>query len=251
MLQRHFGYCAPRGAGRAIAGLRSARPDGHPRAVTNTLDPVPQRRTRHGAGSLAAALILCAAACGETSPAPSATPSAPGETVVTDPPAEAAPAGAPRLRTVYVPAYSVLPRGANADRGALLSVLLSVRNVDSTATVTLTHVDYFDTSGHRVRRYLGAPRTLRPLETAEFSVATNDETGGSGANFLVYWEGPSDAHSLLTETVMVGHLGSGHVAFTSRGVELDRRPDPASFVDDEPPASAPTDGPATPPRAEP
>ena len=144
--------------------------------------------------------------------------------------------GPSTAEATQVPAYSVLPRGTNLDRSALLSVLLSVRNVDSTATVTLTHVDYFDTSGHRVRRYLDAPRALRPLETAEFSVATNDETGGSGANFLVYWEGPSDAHSLLTETVMVGHLGSGHVAFTSRGVELDRRPDPASFTDEPAPA---------------
>ena len=82
-----------------------------------------------------------------------------------------------------------------------------------------------------------AAGTKRVKITASMvSVATNDETGGSGANFLVYWEGPSDAHSLLTETVMVGHLGSGHVAFTSRGVELDRRPDPASFTDEPAPA---------------
>ncbi|MCA9533501.1 MAG: DUF3124 domain-containing protein [Myxococcales bacterium] len=185
---------------------------------------------------LPVALALFTTACGDPPSATRAAPAPQPDTPVTDPPAEAAPAGAPRLRTVYVPAYSVLPRGANVERGALLSVLLSVRNMDSTATVTLTHVDYFDTSGHRVRRYLDAPRALRPLETAEFSVATNDETGGSGANFLVYWEGPSDAHSLLTETVMVGHLGSGHVAFTSRGVELDRRPDPASFTDEPAPA---------------
>ncbi len=60
---------------------------------------------------------------------------------------------------------------------------------------------------------------------------TSDEVGGSGANFLVYWEGPSDAHSLLTETVMVGSPGAGYLAFTSRGVELDRRPEPDRFDD--------------------
>ncbi|MEZ4327086.1 MAG: DUF3124 domain-containing protein [Polyangiales bacterium] len=189
--------------------------------------------------SLALLLPLTSACDGSgatTGPA-DPTGAAPTDEPVADPPPEAEPAGGPRLRTVYVPAYSVLPRGTNLDRSALLSVLLSVRNVDSTATVTLTHVDYFDTSGHRVRRYLDAPRRLRPLETAEFTVETNDATGGSGANFLVYWEGPSDAHPLLTETVMVGHLGSGHVAFTSRGVELDRRPNPSSFEAEESPAS--------------
>ena len=90
--------------------------------------------------------------------------------------------------------------------------------MDSSAVITLTHVDYFDTSGHRVRRYLEAPRQLRPLETVEFTVAANDDAGGSGANFLVYWEGPSDAHSLLTETVMTGHLVGGYIVITSYSI---------------------------------
>ena len=155
-----------------------------------------------------------------------------------EPPAEATPTGETRLRTVYVPAYSHLPRGPNPERRSLLSILLSVRNVDTSATITLNHVDYYDTYGHRVRRYLDEPRRLRPLETAEFTVDTFDETGGSGANFLVYWEGPSDAHSLLTEAVMVGHLGAGYASFTSRGVELDRRPDPATLDGSAEPAPA-------------
>lgn len=150
---------------------------------------------------------------------------------ISEPPAEGAPAGAPRLRTVYVPAYSHLPRNTKPHK-SLLSILLSVRNVDSTAVITLTHVDYFNTSGHRVRRYLEGPRKLRPLETAEFIVETLDDVGGSGANFLVFWEGPSDAHPLLTESVMWGHLGQGYVSFTSRGVEIDRRPDPKAFMID-------------------
>lgn len=149
---------------------------------------------------------------------------------VSEPPSEGNPTGESRLRAVYVPAYSHLP--ARDDRRSLLSILLSVRNVDPSAVIRVTHVDYFDTSGHRVRRYLSGPRQLRPLETAEFTVDTVDEAGGSGANFLVYWEGPSDAHPLLTEAVMWGHMGAGYMSFTSRGVELDRRPDPAAFLID-------------------
>ncbi|HBQ17147.1 MAG: DUF3124 domain-containing protein [Sandaracinaceae bacterium] len=142
----------------------------------------------------------------------------PGE----EPPAPAPAVGPNRARTVYVPAYSSI--GPPQGRPTLLEITLSVRNVDPGATVTLTHVDYYDTSGHRVRRYLRAPRPLQPLETVEFFVAAMDEAGGSGANFLVYWEGPDDAQALMTETVMVGHAGGGHYSFTSRGVELDRAP---------------------------
>lgn len=164
---------------------------------------------------------------------------------ISEPPSQSAPTGRPRLRTVYVAAYSHLP--GSDRRKHLLSILLSIRNVDSSAIVTLTHVDYFDTSGHRVRRYLASPRKLRPLETAEFTVETVDDVGGSGANFLIYWEGPSDAHPLLTESVMWGHLGAGYVSFASRGIELDRRPDGAAFETDGPPASsARSDGEAKP-----
>ncbi len=137
-----------------------------------------------------------------------------------DPPEVEGPQGASSRRTVYVPAYSHLDREGGDE--ILFAITLSVRNVDPSATVELTHVEYHDTAGRRVRRYLSEPRELAPLETAEFSVDTFDEVGGSGANFLVYWQGPSDAHALLTETVMIGHVGTGYVAFTSRGVELDR-----------------------------
>lgn len=159
---------------------------------------------------------------------------APNNHAQAEPPVEAPASGDVRLRTVYVPAYSHLPKGKDAEGRSLLSILLSVRNIDPSAAITLTHVDYFDTYGHRVRRYLPKARTLRPLETVEFVVDTFDASGGSGANFLVYWEGPSDAQPLLTEAVMVGHVGAGQaVSFTSRGVELTRRPEKISAESDE------------------
>lgn len=146
-----------------------------------------------------------------------------------DPLAETIPTGETKIRTAYVPAYSYLPRHPNAEGKKNLWILLSVRNVDSEATLTLTHVDYFNTEGERVRRYLTTPRALRPLETAEFKVAERDNAGGSGANFLVYWEGPADAHALLTEAVMYGFSEGVHFSFTSRGIELDRRPSQDMF----------------------
>jgi len=176
-----------------------------------------------------AILLLLLGGCpGEAAaPAPDpATTDAPEDdapdTEDNEPPPEAPTRGESTSRTVYIPAYSQL--ATNRGRQTRFAVTLSVRNVDPTATITLAHVDYYDTSGHRVRRYLRQPRTLRPLETAEYSVETLDEAGGSGANFLVYWEGPSDAHPLLTETVMIGHIGNGYASFTSRGVELERPP---------------------------
>ena len=144
-------------------------------------------------------------------------------------------ASSPETRVVYVPAYSQIP--AERGRDMPFAVTLSVRNVDPSATITLDRVDYYDTSGRRVRRYLPRARTLRPLQTAEFAVGAFDESGGSGANFLIYWRGPPEARPLLTETVMIGHVSTGYVAFTSRGVELERPPSPTADA----PAPTPTE----------
>lgn len=190
-------------------------------------------------------LLIVLAGCGQESPAPRPTSSA-VTSATTSPPSSPPARGANRKRTVYVPAYSHLRTSRN--NPTLYSITLSVRNVDPTASVKLTHVDYFDTSGHRVRSYLSTPQTLAPLETAEFFVESNDDAGGSGANFLVYWEGPSDAHALLTEAVMVGFIGAGYSTFSSRGVELPARPDIPEGIA---PAAASGSAPSPAPTSEP
>lgn len=198
--------------------------------ITNTRTAWADHRSKQGSPWFVAVVLgLIAAGCGGAEPeSPSVAQSPSGD--AEEPVPEAPAVGQRRARTVYAPAYSHLPWGPGMAHDWPLSILLSVRNMDSSSTVTLTRVDYFDTSGHRVRRYLERPRDLRPLETAEFTVAAQDETGGSGANFLVYWDGPSDAHALLVESVMSGDTGVGFGAFVSRGIELDRRPDPALFL---------------------
>lgn len=132
----------------------------------------------------------------------------------------------PSQRVVYIPAYSHITSREGTRN--MLGVTLSVRNVDHAATVTLTAVDYFNTEGRQVRRYLEGPVQLKPLATAEYIVDALDDTGGSGANFLVQWSGPPHAHPLLTETVMIGHAGQGYLSFTSRGVELSAAPSEVS-----------------------
>lgn len=132
------------------------------------------------------------------------------------------------MRVIYVPAYSHILAGSK--RRIMLNITLSVRNVDPRHHVVLHYVDYYDTPGHLVRRYLEAPEELGPLGTKEYSVELFDDTGGSGANFLIGWKGPKTAHALLAEAVMLGQTSSGSVAFTSRGLSLEGAEEPA---DDE------------------
>lgn len=136
---------------------------------------------------------------------------APGETPV-------APAGDEHL--LYVPAYShIYSRGG---AGHLLEITLSVRNTDPTAGVTVTRVDYYDTDGRLVRRFLDRPLALGPLGTTEFLVEEKDAAGGSGANFVVGWSAAGPVSPLLCEAVMIGLVeGRYGVSFARPAVPIE------------------------------
>lgn len=122
-------------------------------------------------------------------------------------------------QTVYVPCYSHIYHGIKT-RGIDLTITLSVRNTDPKRAVTVSSVDYYDTKGALVKRYLEKPLRLEPMMTVEYIVAQTDESGGSGANFLVRWSADSPASPLLVEAVMIGTSAQQGISFTSRGVAV-------------------------------
>jgi hypothetical protein len=54
---------------------------------------------------------------------------------------------------VYVPAYSHIYSG-NREQAFLLTVTLSIRNVDLAHPIRVTKVDYYETQGRLLRKYL-------------------------------------------------------------------------------------------------
>ena len=124
-----------------------------------------------------------------------------------------------RGQLIYVPAYSHIYHGVKG-KPFQLAVTLSVRNVSSTAPITVESVDYQD-NGKVVRRYLDKPRTIAPLSAAEFLVTETDTSGGSDAAFLVRWAAGGPVLPPLAETVMIGTAGTQGLSFTSRGVVVE------------------------------
>lgn len=122
-------------------------------------------------------------------------------------------------QTVYVPCYSHIYHGIKT-RGIDLTITLSVRNTDPKHAVTVSSVDYYDTTGGLVKRYLEKPLRLEPMMTVEYIVAQTDVSGGSGANFLVRWSSETPASPLLVEAVMIGTSAQQGISFTSRGVAV-------------------------------
>ena len=119
-------------------------------------------------------------------------------------------------QTVYVPLYSHVYQGLR-DRPFDLSATLSVRNTDPDRGMDLLSVDYYDTDGKLVRRYLDKAMNVPPLATREFQVSEKDTAGGSGAKFLVRWKASSSMTPPVVEAVMIGTANSQGISFVSPG----------------------------------
>jgi len=117
---------------------------------------------------------------------------------------------------VYVPAYSSIRIGSG--KSTLdLAVTLSIHNVSDTVPLVLEKIDYFDTAGSLVERYLPKPIAIRPFGTVEIFVAKEDTRGGTGANFLVSWAAVGAIPEPVIETVMIGAIGNNAYSFVSQG----------------------------------
>jgi len=120
---------------------------------------------------------------------------------------------------VYVPAYSHIYSG-NRERPFLLAVTLSIRNIDPVHQITITIVDYYETQGKFLKKYIDTPITLNALESLRYVIPERDKSGGSGANFLVEWHSDKPVNHPIIESVMIGTQSSQGISFTSRGQEI-------------------------------
>lgn len=119
-------------------------------------------------------------------------------------------------QTVYVPCYSHIYAG-NRELKVLLTVTLSIRNIDPKQSITITSVDYYGTKGELIKKFLNQALVLGPFESTRYVIPQKDKSGGSGANFSVAWKSEKAVNPPLMESVMIGAEGQLGISFTSRG----------------------------------
>ncbi|HPN99052.1 MAG TPA: DUF3124 domain-containing protein [Syntrophorhabdaceae bacterium] len=119
-------------------------------------------------------------------------------------------------QTIYVPAYSHIYSG-DQEHKMLLAVTLSIRNTDMKHSMRILSVDYYDTKGKLIRKYVGNPVSLKALESTRYVVKYNDTSGGSGANFIVKWESAKAMNAPMVESIMIGAQTQQGISFTSKG----------------------------------
>lgn len=124
---------------------------------------------------------------------------------------------------IFVPTYSHILIGDNA-RPFPLAVTLCLRNTSSSDEVGLVAVDYHDSAGNLLKRYVDKPKTLKALGSLSFTVAESEKQGGEGAKFLVIWQSARPVSPPIAEAVMIGTSNQQGVSFTSRGQHLPAQP---------------------------
>ncbi len=121
-------------------------------------------------------------------------------------------------QTVYVPLYShIYADERYRDKPFNLTATLSVRNTDPENGLILQNVDYYDSEGRLLKKYLAKPVTIAPLASTRFIVQESESKGGSGAKFVVIWTASKPVVEPIIESVMIGTKLQQGISFLSRG----------------------------------
>ena len=120
---------------------------------------------------------------------------------------------------IYVPAYSHIYSG-DKEMPFMLTVTLSIRNIDPKHQIKVIMVDYYETQGTLIKKYIENAKTLKPLESLRYVVPEGDKSGGSGANFIVEWRSDEYVNPPIIESIMIGTRSQQGISFTSRGREI-------------------------------
>ena len=119
-------------------------------------------------------------------------------------------------QTVYVPVYSHIYSG-DREHPFDLTATLSIRNTDPKQTITILTVDYYDSKGKLLKKYMEGPVNLNPLATTRYIIKESDKSGGSGANFMVKWKSDIKVNAPIIESIMIGTKTQQGISFISRG----------------------------------
>ena len=98
---------------------------------------------------------------------------------------------------------------------ALVSVAVSIRNTDPAKSIRITSAQYYDTDGKKLREYVTSPKTIGPMGTYEIFVPRSDDTGGSGANFVIAWKSDTPVSQPSVEGLHANLPAGRSIAFTT------------------------------------
>lgn len=127
-------------------------------------------------------------------------------------------------QALFLPIYSHMLYGNIGRSGSankvLLSALVSIRNTDPRRPLRVASARYYETQGKFLREYVPTPVILPPFGTLELFVELHDDSGGSGANFLIKWDAEAAVNPPLVEALHANMDSGKAVILSTQAVPL-------------------------------
>jgi hypothetical protein len=124
--------------------------------------------------------------------------------------------------TIYVPIYSDIYIDQQNPKH-LLSSTLSIRNTSFTENVYVSNIDYYNTQGDLVKKFLEKTISLPPMATVNYVIEKDDDTGGSGANFIVVLNSKSNQVKPIIQAIMIGEYSNKAFSFSTDGYSITKQ----------------------------
>ena len=124
--------------------------------------------------------------------------------------------------TVYVPIYSDIYSQTKESRYKLTATL-SLRNTSLKYPIFISAVDYYNSAGPLTKHFLEKPIVLNEMESIEYVIEEQDISGGTGANFVIYWAAENQNVLPIFEGIMISTYGQQGISFSTKGVSISGR----------------------------
>ena len=115
----------------------------------------------------------------------------------------------------YVPVYSHLFLSEN--KYTRLSISLSIRNSDPAKDLYIESIDYYNTEGELVKKYISQTHILKPMASIDYVVTLEDMSGGHGAKFLINVASKNKTNMPIIQAIMTNTLGNSNLCFLTEG----------------------------------
>lgn len=113
---------------------------------------------------------------------------------------------------LYVPIYSDIYVD-EVNQRTLIAATLSIRNTSFTDSIFISKIDYYNTDGGLVRSYIDKMISLPAMATLNYVIKKEDDTGGSGANFIVELSYRNKSMNPVVQAIMIGEMNNKGFAF--------------------------------------
>ncbi len=125
----------------------------------------------------------------------------------------------PHRDTIYIPIFSEIPIEHNA-RKLALTVTLSIRNTSNRDTIYIQDIDYYNTHGEFVRKYLNDIRFLTPMQSTTYAIEESDIEPEVGGSFIINWGATTSKLKPIFTGVMISNHGPQGISIITNGVSV-------------------------------